>query len=241
MKLAIMQPGYLAWLGFFELMAYVDRFVYFDDVQYTRKDWRSRNRVKTANGPVWLSVPVKKAPRETLIKDIEINYEQTWLDKHLRTIEVAYRKAPYFEPLYGEIKSILESRPRLLKELDDSLIRLCMRHFSIECELTWSSELKLPPAEKNRRIIDVCRAHGSSVLYDTQASSTFIDVALFAENGIEVLFQDYQHPQYPQQWGEFVSHMAAIDLIFNTGPQARKVLLSSPAPERLLAANKDQR
>ena len=102
--IAILQPVYLPWLGYFEQMAVADHFVFMDDVQYTRHDWRNRNRIKTAAGSIWLTVPVRKHPRDALIRDVEINYSENWPRKHLRSIEISYRKCPYFEPLFRELE-----------------------------------------------------------------------------------------------------------------------------------------
>ena len=233
MNITIMQPGYLPWLGFFELMAHVDLFVYFNDVQYTRRDWRNRNRVKTANGVVWLTVPVVSAPRETTINQIRVNYQQPWVQKHLKTIEVSYRKALYFQPFFDELSATLNQKYELLQDLNNAVVRLCMRYLGINCELAWSSDLGIVTSDKNDRIIQVCKAYNASILYDSQAAKAFIDVPRFASEGIEVIFQDYQHPEYPQLWGYFVSHLSIIDLIMNTGPEARQYLLSSPIPPKL--------
>lgn len=236
-KLAIMQPGYLPWLGFFELMAYADLFVYFNDVQYTRQDWRNRNRVKTANGIVWLSVPVDAAPTTTSINHIRISYRERWYQKHLNIIEASYCKLPYFQPFFGELSHVLKEKYELLQDLDDAVIRLCMRYLDIDCRLAWSSDLGIVSCDKNDRLIQVCKAYSAPLLYDSKASQTFIETARFAAEGIEVVFQDYQHPQYPQRWGDFVSHLSAIDLIMNTGPEARQYLLSSPAPSQLVQSS----
>jgi hypothetical protein len=235
MRIAILQPGYLPWLGFFEQMAYADCFVYFDDVQFTRKDWRSRNRVKTSAGPVWLSVPTRKAARETPIHQIEINYQERWAEKHLRTIQHAYQKTPYFEPLFGQLSQVLAREFRLLQELDAALVEVLRRHLGLDTPIRWSSELGIQTDDKNERILKICQALGADLLYDGKAAEAFVDVGYFAAHGVQVVFQDYQHPVYRQLWGEFVSHLSVVDLIMNMGPVAGRVLRQSPVPEALRA------
>lgn len=233
---AILQPVYLPWLGYFEQMAVADHFVFLDDVQYTRHDWRNRNRVKTATGPIWLTVPVRKHRRDSPIHDIEINNREDWRRRHLRSIEVNYSKCPYFQPLYSELERELSvSRSRLV-DLDTSLISLLCRHLAITTPTSLASAIaKTAPSagDPNRRILEICRHHEAEILYDGARAARFIDVERFRDAGIEVVFQDYRHPRYRQAFGEFLSHQAAIDLIMNTGPEAPAILRSSPLPRLL--------
>jgi hypothetical protein len=233
MKISIMQPSYLPWLGYFELMAYTDLFVYLNDVQYTRKDWRSRNRVKTANKVVWLSAAVVRSPRETPINQIRLNYKEPWVKKHLRTIKLSDSRAPYFQPFFDDLSGVLNEQFEYLQDLNDALVRLCMKYLYIDCKLAWSSDLDITSLDKNDRIIKICKAFSASLLYDTKAAKAIIDSSLFATQGIEVVFQSYQHAEYPQLWGDFIPHLSAVDLIMNTGPEARRYLLHSPVPPQL--------
>ncbi len=237
--IAILQPVYLPWLGYFEQMAMADRFIFMDDVQYTRRDWRNRNRIKTSSDSIWLTVPVKKHPRHAQIRDIEINYQQDWRRRHLRSIEVSYCKCPHFEPLFSELKRELEAAPTQLLALNCRLTRLLCPYFDISTPTSFSSEV--PRAEedhggehdKNQRIIDICRHFGADLLYDGAKAADFIDIDRFRQSGIEVVFQNYQHPTYQQAFGEFLTHQSAIDLVMNTGPEAPAILRSSPRPESL--------
>ncbi len=240
--IAILQPVYLPWLGYFEQMVVADRFVFMDDVQYTRRDWRNRNRIKTAGGSIWLTVPVVKHRRRARISDIEINYRQDWRRRHLRSIEVSYCKCPYFQPLFGELEQVLAATPARLLDLDCRLIRLLCRHLDISTPTSLSSEV--PRAEedagterdKNQRIIDICRHFGADLLYDGARAADFIDVERFRQSGIEVVFQDYRHPTYQQAFGEFLSHQSAVDLVMNTGSEAPEILRGSPRPDSVRRA-----
>lgn len=239
----ILQPGYLPWLGYFEQMAYVDQFIFMDDVQYTKRDWRNRNRIKTANGPIWLTVPVPKHPLDTPLNAKEIIYAGFWVHKHLRSIELNYGKRPYFQPLFSEIEGVLLKRSERLVDLTTELIAVLCRHLDIDTPTALSSTVpRHEPVsggdqqhlrDKNARIIAICRHFGADCLYGGKKSANFIDVDRFRQQGIDIIFQDYHHPIYPQAYGEFVPHMSAIDLIMNTGPDAPKVLRTSPVPDAL--------
>lgn len=256
--IGILQPVYLPWLGYFEQMACVDQFIFMDDVQYTRRDWRNRNRIKTASGSTWLTVPVRKHAREALINEIEINYAEDWVGRHLRTIEVSYKKCPHFQPLFDEIREVLGSRPARLSDLDCQLILLLSKYLDIQTPIAFSSEVPRrseqcdedlsisaagPHFMKNQRIMDICEYFKAEILYDGAKAAEFIDLEGFRQAGIEVIFQDYQHPVYRQVFGEFVSHQSVIDLIMNAGADAPNILRSSPLPELLrnrMASDREQ-
>ena len=234
--ISILQPVYLPWLGYFEQAALADHFVFMDDVQYTRKDWRNRNRIKTASGSIWLTVPVKKHPLGARINEIEINYAQDWIHRHLRSLELNYGKTPHFQPLFSVLAEELGRRPVHLWELDCRLIERMASFLDIDTPTSRSSAVPYTPesiGDKNQRIIDLCRHHGAGILYDGAKAADFIDVTRFREAGIEVIFQSYVHPCYPQLHGEFLSHQSALDLIMNTGPEAGAILRSSPRPAPL--------
>lgn len=245
--IGILQPSYLPWLGYFEQLARADRFVFLDDVQYTRQDWRNRNRIKTASGPIWLTVPVKKHSLGAQIREIEVNYEHRWQRRHLLSIEQSYSKSRYFQPFFGELEQELSTRVSRLVDLDCRLIRLICRYLGIDTPTCRSSELPtndgLRPvtgpgavSDPNQRLIDICRYFGAARFYEGASGAAYIDVERFQRSGLEVVFQAYRHPSYPQAFGDFVSHLSAIDLIMNTGPDAPEILRSSPPPGGELAA-----
>jgi len=241
--IAIIQPVYLPWLGYFEQIARADHFVFYDDAQYTKQDWRNRNRIPGANGPVWLTVPVQKAPLGARINEIQIDNRHYWAKKQLRSVSFTYRRAPYFDRYFEMLEGILTQDWSLLADLDVALIQAICADMGITPEMSLSSQVPGDPgfitqvdasaadpvvARRNLRLVDLCRHHGADLFYVGARASDYIDTALFGQFGIKVVFQDYQHPSYPQP--EPQSHMAVIDLLMNTGPDARDILLSSPAP-----------
>lgn len=232
MNIAILQPGYLPWLGFFEQMLLTDHFVYLDDVQYTKKDWRNRNRIKTANGVTWLTVPTRKAPRDTPINQIEINYDQPWPTRHLRTIELAYSKTPYFNECFPRLRAVLETRRVYLQDLTNAIVDLFRDLLRITTPTSRSSELGIQAGEKNEKVWRICRALGADELYDGQAARAFLDVDALERRGIRVTFQAYEHPEYPQRFGPFIPFLSTLDLLMNCGPEARAIILSGTTANR---------
>lgn len=238
MKIGILQPAYIPWLGYFEQIAYVDLFVFMDDVQYTRHDWRNRNRVKTSGGESWLTVPVKRHAFGTPINQVEINYDKNWISKQLKTLQHNYGVCGHFNPFFDTVEQQLAQRFQRLVDLDCALIREISRYLKIDTPFALASEVRRSPAPpdgdadaKNWRILEICRHYNATVLYDGASAAQFIDVQRFAREGFRVVFQNYVHPRYPQRFGEFLTHMSTLDLIFNLGSAAREVLLSSPRPD----------
>lgn len=225
---AILQPGYLPWLGFFEQMARADIFVHYDDVQYTRKDWRNRNRVKDNNVAQWLTVPVRKAPIETLIRDIRVDNDAPWATKHLKTLRHGYQKAPHFDPLFSALEAVLTRRHEFLWELNVEITDVLARSLAIDTPTAFASAVPRTVDDRSLRIIEVCRHFGADILYDGKAAADFIDTDLFRSHGVEVVFQDYEHPEYAQIGQPFISHLSAVDLVFNTGPGAGAILRQPP-------------
>ncbi|MFH2136970.1 MAG: WbqC family protein [Candidatus Omnitrophota bacterium] len=223
-KIAIMQPGYLPWLGFFELMLRCDLFVFLDDVQYTVRDWRNRNKIRTKQGWQWLSVPVlHKGRRQQLIKDVQINDALPWKNKHLKAMEINYRKSRFFPDYFPGIEKIFAMDLPGLCDLNIELIVFLKECLKIDTPGIRSSSLTLK-AGKNERIIDICQQLNAGELYDSQAASEFLEGALFAKKGIKIEFQKYNHPEYKQLYPPFIPYLSVIDLLFNYGPQSRKII-----------------
>lgn len=226
MRIAIMQPGYLPWLGFFELMHNCDVFVLFDDVQYTKKDWRSRNRIRTKNGWIWLSVPVlTKGKQFQLINEARIDYSSDWRKKHLKAVEINYHKSKYFKEYFAGLKKILSFDWEYLVELDLELIRWLALELGIRREIIKSSSLKTS-GRREDKIIAVCKALKANELYDSQAAASFLDAQVFRAQGISLFFQNYAHPVYTQLHSPFVPFMSSLDLLFNQGAQSSEIILS---------------
>lgn len=225
MRIAIMQPGYLPWLGFFELMHNCDVFVLFDDVQYTKKDWRSRNRIRTKDGWMWLSVPIQtKHNRCQMISEARIDHSSNWRHKHVKAVEINYRKARFFKDYFAAFKEILSFEWTHLCDLDFELIKWLSEAIGIRRKIIRSSVLKTG-GKREEKIISVCKALGAGVLYDSKAAASFLDAHEFDRHGIRMIFQDYAHPVYEQVHSPFMSFMSTVDLLFNCGPLSGDIIL----------------
>lgn len=229
MKIAILQPGYLPWLGFFEQVAKVDKFVLYNDVQYTKRDWRNRNQIKTQHGTTYLTVPVQSSRRGTLIKDKKIHYgDEDWQYNHIANLRHQYGNAPYFNQYFPAIRDIIESDFEFLDDLDTALIKCLTAQLGMDNDkFLRSSKLSYPKSDNaQKNLINICQTLGADKLYNGKSGRSYIDEAFFKKHGIKVQFQHYNHPTYSQLHGDFISHLSIIDLIFNCGDRSLEILNS---------------
>jgi hypothetical protein len=226
-KVAILQPGYLPWLGFFDLMSQVDTFIILDDVQYTVRDWRSRNRIKTPDGAIWLTVPVKaKGAREKLIKEVNIESSRPWQKKHLKTLELFYKKSLYFDVIIELMRDIYRRNYTFLIDVDMAFILKIREYLSLKSEILFSSDLP-SKGKRNEKLLSICEALNATHYLSGNAAKAYLRESVFADKGITVEWHDYRHPYYNQLWlkeGGFISFLSTIDLLFNHGPDSLSVL-----------------
>jgi hypothetical protein len=226
-RLAAVQSNYIPWKGYFDLINTVDEFVLLDDVQYTRRDWRNRNRIKTKDGVLWLTVPVhSKGFYQAPISAITIS-DPTWAVRHWKSIVASYRRARCF----GQYADFLEDLYR--GATDTSLSRVNHRFLQaiadllgIGTKLSWSSDYQLLDG-KSGRLLALCRQAGATTYVCGPAARAYLDVGLFERHGIEVRFFDYGgYPEYEQLFPPFDHHVSIVDLILNVGPDAPRYLLT---------------
>jgi len=219
-SVAILQPGYLPWLGFFDQMASVDVFVYYDDVQFDKHGWRNRNRIKVPGGFTWLTVPVFHAGRDKpRIDAVRIDNSRDWRRKHLGTLRQYYAHAEYATPYLQELERLLERGWSLLAELDIAVIEMMRDWLDIRTPTVRSSALGIGGGQ-SERLLNICRHFGATTYLSGAAARDYLDAGIFEAQGIRVHWQDYRHPVYPQQHGAFIPHLSAIDLIFNAGKRS---------------------
>jgi hypothetical protein len=232
-KVAIIQPLYLPWAGFFEMIAATDAYIALDHVKFEPSSWQHRNRVKGPNGPFLLSVPIyNNKGGGSRICDRRIDYRQPWVKKHLKSLESCYRKAPYFDLYYWEIKSLLGAGIETIAGLNVGLIRLLLKFLGLDRKVFQSSELPLGDDTmlgKNERLINLMKAVGATGFYEGASGRNFIDRSRFEEEGMTVEFQEYCHPLYPQQFEGFLPYMSVVDLLFNCGHGSLQILKSGRA------------
>jgi hypothetical protein len=224
--LVVLQPGYLPWLGFFDQVYRSDIFVFYDDVQFDKNGWRNRNRIKSPAGPHWLTVPVRVNSLEQRIFETEIDDRQPWARKHLGTIRQFYARAPYLKRYLPELEDVLTGRRwQLLIDLDVAVIELMCRWLGIERRMLRSSELGAT-GERSERLLNICLSQGASRYLSGSAARAYLDTELFLSHGIEVSWQDYQHPVYTQQHGEFIPFLSALDLLLNCGEDESAAIIA---------------
>ena len=219
MKIGILQPSYLPWLGFFEQMIKCDIFVYLDDVQYTKNDWRNRNRIKTMDSFQWLTVPVSYKFGQK-IREVTINNTYPWKRKQINALRTWYNKSRYYNDYIEDVRQILKREWTYIVDLDIEFIRWLNKKLNITTKTISSSEISTNSHDKQYRLIEICKVLDCDCFYEGESGRNYIDVELFKSQGIAVEFQRYQHPKYPQLWGEFVPYLSVIDLMFNNGPES---------------------
>jgi hypothetical protein len=225
MRIVILQPSYLPWLGYFDQMFKSDTFVVYDEVQFDKNGWRNRNRIKTPQGAQWLTVPVLTKGRNfPLNREVEINNTLSWQTKHLKSIVQNYMKAPFFDQYMGQVEDILKRAWRFLIDLDMAFIHTLVEHLGLQTKICLSSDLRIPKMEKTERLVAICRYLGADIFLEGDAGRNYVDESLFQKAGINLEFHQYQHPVYHQLYGEFVPYMSIIDLIFNHGEDSLKIL-----------------
>ena len=216
----ILQPGYLPWLGFFDQLHRADVFVYYDDVQYDKHGWRNRNRIKTQNGPQWLTVPVRHGEDGfPSIVDVEIDPRTPWARKHVASIRQAYARAPFLDDYMPALEELLERKWDRLVDLDLACAALMAGWLGLDTRIERSSVLGIGGA-RTERLVNICRRFGASRYLSGDSAQSYLDVAVFEAHGITVEWQQYAHPTYPQLHGPFVPYMSALDLVFNCGADA---------------------
>lgn len=225
-KVGMIQSNYIPWRGYFDFIDDVDLFIFYDDVQYTRKDWRNRNKIKTPNGCLWLTVPVKFSMNQMiLIQDAKIDYSQQWIKKHINSVRLAYSKALFFEKYFDEFEEILNRNYETISELNITLIRWCMKHLGINTELKMSSEI-ISEGHKTDRIIDILKKVKARSYVVGPAAKNYIEIEKFKKAEIALEFKEYFYQEYAQLHGNFEPHVSVLDLLFNCGEDSRKHLKS---------------
>ena len=222
--LVVLQPGYLPWLGYFDLLSKADVFVHYDDVQFDKHGWRNRNRVKGPKGAIWLTVPVLHHGRGAQsILDVEIDDRRDWRRKHLSTVTQSYARAPFIDTVLPKLQNIIERPWPRLVDLDLALIDWLAEEIGISTPCYRASELDIG-GDRIERLVNLCKYFGASRYISGNAARDYLDVTRFASAGIEVLWHDYAHPTYAQQHGEFVPYLSVLDLVLNAGARSLSVL-----------------
>jgi WbqC-like protein family len=215
MVLTIHQPAYLPWLGYLDRIAQSDAFIFLDNVQFERNSFTNRNRIKTANGPIWLTVPVRlNGHLDQTILATEIDERRDWRRKHLRAIEQNYCRAPCFARNFERLRATYAPTVSRLAELCFDQLRFWLTEFGINTRVVRASELPVT-GRKSDLILALCRHVGATTYLSGSLGRGYLQEERFARAGVDVRYHDYVHPRYPQLYGDFLPSLAALDYWMN--------------------------
>jgi WbqC-like protein family len=222
-RIAIIQSCYVPWRGFFDLIGRCDEYVIFDRAQYVKRHWHNRNLIKTAAGLEWLTIPIlSKGRREQPIDEVEI--EKRWAEKHWRALELAYRRAPFFEALAPSVRGWYEraDKERRLTDVNALFLREIASLLGLSTRIVRDTSYPAQGA-KTERLLGIARAAGADRYLSGPSARAYFDETVFAAAGIEVEWMSYHgYPEYPQLHGGFEPAVSVLDLLFNVGPDARR-------------------
>lgn len=208
-------------------IAISDKFIYLDTVQYLKKDWNNRNKIKIANGWTWLTVPVyTKGKFNQNLCDTKINKQKNWREKHWKSILLNYKKAEFFNDYKDFFENLYQKKWINLSDINREILKYLMKEIDIKTEWIESKELKLN-GKKNDLIIDMCKKTNCSNFVFGKLGRNYADKEKFELEKIKIYFQDYDQPIYKQLWGKFELHMSVIDLLFNYGKKSKKIIMQN--------------
>lgn len=215
MIVSIHQPAYIPWLGYFDKIAKSDIHIFFDDAEYSKNNLFNRNKIKTPQGWIWLTVPVKYKSN-TSICETKIDNAVNWRRNHWNSIKANYSRAPYFKKYSDIFEKFYLKNWEHLSDLTISMNRTIANMLGIKTKFVKSSELKVP-GRKNEKLINLCKAVGADTYLSGQGAKAYMNENLFATNNVRVIYQKFDYPTYKQLWGEFIPNLSAIDFLFNCG------------------------
>jgi hypothetical protein len=234
-RVGVIQSSYIPWRGYFDFIASVDKFVFHDDIQYTKSDWRNRNRIKTPKGIEWISVPVHYKAVSQLICETSIDQSMAWSQKHLRKVQGNYRGAPYVNDALDILARVLATPPATISELNIELTARICDYLCITTPLIVSSELSLV-GTKTDRLIDLLTKLKATRYLSGPNADAYLDKDYFRKSGISLEYKSYDYDPYRQLWGVFDGAVTVLDLIANCGPDARNHIRSK-TPDKVIVAS----
>lgn len=222
-RIAVVQSNYIPWKGYFDLIAAVDEFILYDEIQFTKNDWRNRNQIKTPQGVQWLSVPVGQDIRRR-IRDVELPNNQ-WQTKHWKTIVSNYSRASHFQEVAAWVEPLYFAQPYThLSQLNSRFIKAVCDYLGVKTTISHSWDYTLRGG-KTERLADLCTQAGGTEYISGPAAKDYIEESVFTDMGIKLTWFDYSgYPEYPQLWGEFTHGVTILDLLFNCGKDAPRYM-----------------
>ena len=223
-KVAILQSNYIPWKGYFDLINSVDEFILYDEMQYTKNDWRNRNRIKTNQGVQWLTIPVKQESLLQTIRETK-TASDAWGSKHAKTLTLAYGRSRHFPDFWPVLKPLyLDKCEHLLSRINFEFISVVNQILGIGTRLTWSSDYRLI-GDRSERLADLCKQVGANEYITGPSALNYMKPEVFPRSSIAVKVADYAgYPEYTQLYPPFEHQVSVLDLIFNEGLDARKYM-----------------
>ncbi len=225
-RVAIIQSNYIPWKGYFDIIGSVDHFVLYDDMQYTRRDWRNRNQIKSSKGSQWLTIPVEvKGKFSQRICDTVVA-SKDWAEDHFQSLTHTYSRAPHFSEYLSVLKSTYEAAAKLdrLSDINYLFISMLCQYLGITTTISWSTDLKAE-GDKSERLLNICKQLNASEYVSGPAAMSYLNCEIFEQNKIDVSFFDYSnYPEYQQLYPPFSHAVTAIDLLAHLGADAPKYM-----------------
>ncbi|MGI6776574.1 MAG: WbqC family protein [Acetivibrionales bacterium] len=221
MRVAVHQPNYIPWMGYFYKIYKSDVFVILDDVQYVKRSFINRNKIKTHRGELWLTVPVSFTEGSRCkINRVNINNEQDWKHKHLQNIEINYKKSAHFNEYFAEFKSVLMQDWTKLSDLNIVLIKNICKVFGIGTDILCSSQLEVE-GDSTERIINICKTLGADEYLSGSGGAKYQDEGMYHRHNIKLVYSNFVQEPYQQLWGDYIRNLSIIDYMFNCGLNIR--------------------
>lgn len=222
----IHQPDFIPYLGFFDRLLKADIYVVFDNVQYVRssRGWTSRDKIKTKNGEKWISVSTQKASRDILINQVLLSKDENWRRDNINLIRENYKKSPYYDEIMPYILELYDYQCEKMMDFNLESIKMLLKLFDIQVDIVTASELN-PVGKSNTLIIDIMKKLGCNQYLSGVGARDYYVPELYEEAGINVIWQDFKHPVYKQQFEGFIPYLSSIDLLFNCGIEASRKIL----------------
>ena len=223
MKIGTIQSNFLPWRGYFDFIREVDLFIIHDDIQYTKGDWRNRNKIKTTRGPEWITVPVNYRQSSQLIEETTIDDSKPWAKGMLNKIRNSYQKAPYFDLYFSELSDQLLEPAATISDLNLRLIQWVCLHLEIKTPITFSREYN-PQGAKTERLIGILKQLDATTYLSGPTAQAYLEPELFEQAGIRLEYKIYNYPEYEQLYPPFEPAVSVIDLLFMMGKDSKAYL-----------------
>ena len=223
-KIAIMQPTFLPWIGYFSLIKKVDKFIFLDSVQFDKRSWQQRNKIRNNNKFMYVTIPVlSKNKFDQKISEVKIDRSSEYIEKHLKSLKLNYSSTNYFDIYFDDLKKIYENNFEYLSELNINLIKHFSNLLNVETEFFKSSDYNFED-NKTKLLINICKYFKANTYISPDGSKDYLIEKDFSENDICLEYQNYIHPKYNQNINDFIPHLSIVDLFFNEGAKSKNYI-----------------